>query len=110
MDDNSLDELLEQRRNTGASSLPANFQQNVRREIRLRSASEKSAPDVFHVWQWLLRPQLVTALLIVAIFIGIGVGGRRNDGSASHTRQALNLDVFGATAPTLPSTLLSSNL
>jgi hypothetical protein len=111
MDEKSLDELLRQRREAaGSSLLPPNFKQNVWREIRLRSASESSGLGKFTGWHWLLRPQFVTALLVLALLVGIGLGSRQADPLALSTKQALNLDVFGATAPALPSTLLSSNL
>jgi len=110
MDDQSLDSLLRQRRDSFQASLPATFQQNVAREIRSRRGSTASAlPEVIG-WQWLLRPQLVTALLALAMLIGIGLGSRQDGRTAVGTEQALHLEVFGATAPSLPSTLLSANL
>ena len=109
MDDTSLDELLQQRRQSAGSPLPSNFQLNVRREIRVRSP-EHATPAMSPVWQWLLRPRFVTILLVFAMFVGVGIGSRRDRPNSVHAQQALNLDVFGAAAPRLPSTLLSSNL
>ncbi len=110
MDEKSLDQLLRQRGDAVHSSLPPNFQQNVWRQIRLRREASGSAFPVDSLWQWLLRPQLVAAGLAVALFVGIGLGSRQPDRLALNTRHALNLDVFGAAAPTLPSTMLASNL
>lgn len=110
MTETTLEELLRQRRRAGEASLPSSFQQNVWREIRIGGASEGGEFGILSMLQWLLRPQYVTGLLAVALLVGIGVGSRRDNRTASTTTQALNLDVFGATAPTLPSTLLDSNL
>lgn len=108
MDEKSLDQLLRCREDAARSSLPPNFEQNVWREIRQRRAAEGSA--TFSGWQWLLRPQSVAACLVVAMAVGVGVGSRQPDRVALSTRQALHLEVFDAAAPTLPSTLLASNL
>ena len=111
MDEKSLDQLLRHRGDSvRSSSLPATFQQNVRREIRQRRETKTSEVGAFFGWQWLLRPQFVTAMLAVAMLVGIGVGSRQPDRVAVTTKQALNLDVFGATPPTLPSTVLSAKL
>lgn len=110
MDEKSLDDLLQARRESLGSSLPPNFQQNVLREIRQRRHSETPEPALMSIWQWLLRPQFVAALLALAMVVGIGLGSRQHDRVASDTNHALNLDVFGAMPPTLPSTLLASNL
>lgn len=110
MDEKSLDDLLQARRESLGSSLPPNFQQNVLREIRMRRHSSSGEHEASSLWQWLLRPQFVTALLAMAMFVGIGLGRQQHDHLAAHTKQALNLDVFGAMPPSLPSTLLTSNL
>ena len=111
MDEQSLDQLLRHRGDAIRSSfLPSNFQQNVRREIRQRSATETSAFGTFPGWQWLLRPQFVAAMLALAMLVGVGLGSRQPDRLAMTTKQALHLDVFGATPPTLPSTVLSAKL
>ena len=110
MDEKSLDQLLHHRTDAiRVSSLPPNFQQNVRREIRQRSASETSGFGAFFGWQW-LRPQFVAATLAIAMVVGIGLGSRQPDRLAMTTKQALHLDVFGAAPPTLPSTVLSTKL
>lgn len=111
MDEKSLDELLRRCREAALSSLPQNFHQNVQQEIRLRRALELSELGTFPSWRSLpLSPHFVTALLAVAMFVGIGLGSRQQDRIALSAKQALNLDVFGAKPPTLPSTVLSSNL
>ena len=110
MDEKSLDKLLRRRGDAlRSSSLPANFQQNIRREIRQR-ATEPSGVSSFFGWQWLLRPQFVAAMLAVAMLVGVGLGSRQPDRLAMATKQALHLDVFGAAPPTLPSTVLSTKL
>lgn len=111
MDEKSLDQLLRQRGDAiRASTLPPSFQQNVRREIRQRTATQATGFGAFFGWQWLLRPQLVAAVLAFAMFVGVGLGSRQPDRLAMTTKQALNLDVFGAAPPTLPSTVLSTKL
>ena len=111
MDEKSLDQLLRRRGDAvRSSSLPSNFQQNVRREIRQRSATETSGFAASYGWQWLLRPQFVAATLALAMVVGVGVGSRQPERLAMTTKQALHLDVFGATPPTLPSTVLSAKL
>ena len=111
MDEKSLEQLLRQRGDAIRSrSLPSNFRQNVWRQIRLGAAAETSAFRAFFGWQCLLRPQFVTAMLALAMLVGVGVGSRSSDRVALSTKQALNLDVFGATPPTLPSTVLAAEL
>ena len=80
MDEKSLDDFLQARRGSLGSSLPPNFQQNVLREIRMRRHSSSGAHEAFSLWQWLLRPQFVTALLAMAMFVGIGLGGANTTG------------------------------
>ncbi len=77
MDGNSLDDLLRTRRGSLGSALPLNFQQNVLREIRQRRHSDVPEHGAFSAWQWLLRPQFVTVLLAMAMFVGIGLGSRQ---------------------------------
>ena len=108
MDDRSLEDLLRQRGELVASALPPAFQQNVWREIRQRKALPESSN--LSVWGWLLRPQMISAVLAVAAFVGIGLGSRLPDRVASNTSDALNLRVFGQAPPALPSTLLASKL
>ena len=111
MDEKSLDQFLRWRGDAvRSSSLPPNFQQNVRREIRQRAAAETSGFGALFGWQLLLRPKFVAATLALAMFVGIGLGSRQPDRLAMTTEQALHLDVFGATPPTLPSTVLSTRL
>lgn len=111
MDEKSLDQLLRLRgESVRSSSLPPNFQQNVRREIRQRRPTEVSGFGMFYGWQWLRRPPFVTAMLAIAMLVGVGLGSRQPDRIALSTRQALHLEVFGASAPALPSTMLSAKL
>lgn len=110
MDEKSLDKLLRLRGETVGASLPANFQQNVWREIRQRRGTNSSAFAIFSSWQWLLRPQFATVCLVIATAVGVAVGSRQPDRVALSTRHALHLDVFGPTAPALPSTVLAWNL
>lgn len=111
MDEKSLEQLLRHRAATvRSSSLPPSFQRNVRREIRQRRTTKTSGMGTFFGWQWLLRPQFVTAVLALAMLVGVGLGSRQPDHIALSTKQALNLDVFGATPPTLPSTVLAARL
>lgn len=109
MDENSLDELLRQRAQKTGGSLPPNFQQNVWREIRQRRAAETAGSGAW-VWQWLLRPQLVAVVLAVAMAVGAGLGSRHPERVELNTNKALDLDVFGASPRTLPSTVLSARL
>lgn len=108
MDEISLDEMLRHRRLANGASLPLNFEQNVWRAIRARSADGRERAG--SVWQWLFGPQMVTAMLTVAITVGVGLGSRLTDHGASNARNALNLNVFTDRAPALPSTLLASDL
>ena len=110
MDEKSLDDLLRQRRETTTPALSSSFSQDVWREIRLRRASETGAVGTLSIWPWLWRPQYIAAVLAVATLVGIGLGIRPRERMATRTEQALHLEVFGAAAPTLPSTLLASNL
>ena len=111
MDQSSLDQLLQQRREKPAPVLPGSFSQNVWREIRQRKAAREPAASV-SLWHWLLRPQIVLAALTLAIAVGVAVGAGNwaPVSQAAQTREALDLEVFGRDASALPSTLLANNL
>ena len=109
MDDNSLGVLLRNRRESPPRKLPGAFRQNVWRAIHERSASDERE-ETASVWQWFLRPQMVTAVLAVAVTVGVGLGSQVQDLGASNARNALDLNVFTDRAPALPSTLLASDL
>src|SRR5580765_8551914 len=108
MNQSSLEQLLQQRREKSAARLPSSFAQNVWREIRHRKFKDIVNPHVF--WGWLLKPQVILATLTLAMTVGIGLGSRNHLSQADQTHDALDLGVFGKSAPALPSTLLASNL
>jgi hypothetical protein len=112
MDDPTLDKLLDAYRERPRGSLPGSFQQNVWREIRRRKADDEARAAA--PWAWLLelvlRPQMVLAVLAFALVLGTAIGVQRPVREAAMTRAALDLQVFGGASPSLPSTLLASNL
>ena len=108
MNDSSLDDLLRQSASRSEAALPGTFQQNVRREIRQRKETEpRFAGSLFDL---VLRPQVLFASLVLAVALGIGFGARSEDPTIAETRRALELEVFSASAPALPSTLLADRL
>lgn len=113
MDDPTLDQTLQRlREKTGQASLPPNFQQNVWRAIRQRSATgEERASWWTALLEGLVLPRTVFASLIVALTLGVMMGARSTGHpQANHAREALDLGVFGHEAPALPATLLASRI
>ena len=112
MNQSSLDRLLQQRREKPAPALQGSFSQNVWREIHQRKAASDPAGASVSLWHWLLRPQIVLAALTLAIAVGVAVGAGNwaPVSQAAQTREALDLEVFGRDASSLPSTLLANNL
>ncbi len=112
MDDSDLDNLLTAYSERSRRSLPANFQQNVWREIRQRKAEGELR--VVTPWSWLLgmvlQPRMVLAAFAFAIVMGAVVGFQKPESGINMTREALDLHVFSGTSSSLPSTLLASNL
>lgn len=110
MDDFSLDRLLRERREQGRTNLPGSFSQNVWREIRQQKAQRTPSTLASALWNLLLRPQMVGVTLGMAITLGVGVGVQHDSTGAAQTHVALDLNVFGASSPALPATLLASKL
>ena len=112
MDDSTLDNFLTAYSERSRRSLPSNFQQNVWREIRRRKAEGDVRAVSF--WSWLLgmmlQPRMVLAALAFAGVMGTAVGFQKTERGITMTREALDLQVFSGTSPSLPSTLLASNL
>lgn len=110
MEHPELDELLRTYGDKPQSALPPAFGQDVWRKIRQEKANNTTEEPNF--LGWLFRPQLVAASLALALVLGagMGMGSRAVQTDGPRTQAALNLDVFGGSAPSLPSTLLSDRL
>ena len=109
MDDRNLDLLLAQRREVPLPSLPTTFQQGVWREIRRRKAEFAERQATWFGWllEPIFRPAMAFAGLALALVIGVGLGTTAlADSRKAHTRLALDLQVFGSAAPSLPATLI----
>ena len=106
MDDHILTNMLSQLRAAPLPSLPGSFRQDVWRAIRQRRP-QNSASWVATFFEPFFRPALSVTALIVAMFLGASVGSMAVDLRGTQTREALGLEVFGSSAPTLPATLLS---
>ena len=107
MDQSSLDQLLQQRQGRVAPSLPGAFSQNVLREIRRRTTAHEPVV-VTTFWQWLGHPRFAFAALVVAGVVGVSVGGLPALSPGVLAHEALDLQVFGGDAASLPSTLLAA--
>ena len=111
MDESELDELLRLHRETRRPAVPANLSQNVWREIRRRQAL---AAESGRWLEWLLepflRPVMLAPALVLALMLGAGVGALTAYAQPSPARAALDLEVFSAASPSLPSTLLHASL
>lgn len=85
--------------------LPLNFEQNVWREIRSRSCVQKPAWDALITN--FLRPSWALSAAAVVLLISISFGAKGIGQAHGIAHDSLNLDVFSADAPALPSTLLA---
>lgn len=111
MKDLELTNLLHLRRDAAPSSLPAGFQQDVWREIRLRRAQQM---ETHGGWlDWLLepfrQPAVVCAALALSVLIGAGTALSNLPAGGDHTTSGLHLQVFSSSSPALPSTLLNAH-
>lgn len=109
MDDQNLDHLLAQRRDAPLPSLPATFQQDVWREIRIRKAEAGAHRGGWFDWllEPLFKPAMAVAALTFALALGVGLGTTAlAESRNSQTRLALDLQVFGSSSPSLPATLM----
>lgn len=107
MNRNDLNEALKRLSQKQIPTPPANLAQNVWREIRTRRSLLPVREGFFEGWvNALLRPRW--ALSAATMAIGISVAFSIMEGvSASNAHASLDLNVFSATAPTLPSTLIA---
>jgi hypothetical protein len=108
MDDQTLDHLLTQRRAAPLPAVPASFQQDVWREIRQRKAQAGRSHGAWFGWllEPLFKPAMAFASLALALVLGVGLGTATADSRNMQTRIALDLQVFGSSAPALPATLM----
>ncbi|MEO6739923.1 MAG: hypothetical protein ABIP20_06705 [Chthoniobacteraceae bacterium] len=110
MDDQDLDELLSQRRDSVPPPIPPIFQQGVWREIRRRKSEARKQPAAWLAWllEPLLEPAGAFAALAFALLVGGGLGGAAMGSTSRRTHLASDLQVFGSAAPALPATLLGA--
>ncbi len=109
MDDQNLDHLLSQRRDTPLPEIAGNFQQGVWREIRQRKAEDAAREATWFGWLLapLFQPRMAVAGLALALVIGVSLGSTGVLASReTRVRNALDLQVFGSASPSLPSTLI----
>ncbi len=109
MDDRNLDHLLAQRRDAPLTAVPANFQQDVWREIRQRKTASGELRGAWFGWllEPLFKPAMAFAAMALALVMGVGLGTTAvADSRNMQTRLALDLQVFGSSAPSLPATLM----
>ena len=113
--DQTLDDLLRRYAQAPVPPMPGDLEGRVWREIRRRQAVGEERSDG---GEWLARwlrlwrePRVAFAGVAAAAAVGVAMswtmGGPAVDAArADGTRQALDLGVFAAEAPALPSTLL----
>ena len=109
MDDRNLDYLLAQRRDAPLPAVPANFQQDVWREIRQRKAEAGRHHAAWFGWllEPLFKPAMAFSAMALALVMGVGLGTTALAESRNlQTRLALDLQVFGSSSPSLPATLM----
>lgn len=109
MDDQNLDHLLAQRRDTPLPEVPGNFQQGVWREIRQRKADAAARDATWFGWLFapLFNPRMAVTGLVLALVIGVCLGSTGVLASReTRVSHALDLQVFGSASPSLPSTLI----
>lgn len=112
--DQRLDDLLRRHAQAPLPPVPGNLESRVWREIRARRAAgswERPADpggDWLAGWLRLWRnPRVALAGAVATVLIGVGMSWPGlADARSANTRQALDLGVFSAEAPSLPSTLL----
>ncbi len=106
MNKHDLENALKRLAAQPTPQLSADFEQGVWREIRSRTKA--LAPESF--WDMLnavfLRPRWVVATVAVTLTVSVIFSAFEN-GTPRSTHRFLNLGVFSADAPTLPSTLLA---
>lgn len=107
MDEHDVEKLLTRLASRPVPELPANFEQRVWREIRSRSAVSvrESVWDMFVAA--FLRPGWAISATVVTLLVSVSFGAFENTASHSAAHLSLNLGVFSADAPTLPSTLMA---
>jgi hypothetical protein len=105
MNSYNLQDALNQSAAGHVPELPTNFEQNVWREIRSRKMGRESIWDAFIAT--CLRPTWAIAASAVVLFVSASFGAMEVDVQQNAAHTALNLGVFSAEAPTLPSTLLT---
>lgn len=109
MDDQNLDRLLAQRRDSPLPPLPTTLQQDVWREIRRRKREAAKPRGAWFDWllEPLFKPAMAFAALSFALVVGVGLGSTASASSRnSQTRLAFDLQVFGSSSPALPATLM----
>jgi hypothetical protein len=106
MDDRNLTHLLAHFRDAPLPPLPGTFRQDVWRTIR-----QRGSPSVKLWFSWFLeplfRPALAFSALVLAMLVGASMGAMALDSRGAQTRQALGLQVFSSSSPTLPAAPLS---
>jgi hypothetical protein len=107
MDKHDVENALKKLAGQPVPELPANFEQRVWREIRSRSAVSvrESVWDAFVAA--FLRPGWAISATVVTLLVSVSFGAFENTASRSAAHLSLNLGVFSADAPTLPSTLMT---
>jgi len=107
MNRNDLNEALKQISEHRVPTPPANISQNVWREIRLRRGPMPTREGFFEgCVNALLRPRWALSAASMAVGISITFGVLEG-ATVANAHTSLDLNVFSATAPTLPSTLIS---
>jgi hypothetical protein len=108
MTDSELAELVAKKSQRALPSLPANFQQNVWRNVRVRTAEEATKPWASLLLDWCVRPSFVGAALTVAIIIGGTLGGVALPRRGSEVHASADFVHFSSHAPSMPATLLDA--
>lgn len=99
-----FDELMMKCRQAAIPALPGSFSANVLREIRQRSATDKTESGWFSLLFGFLRPGIVAASLSLALAVGLLVPGLTRNDVNSMAADGLGLNVFSTSK--MPSGLI----
>ena len=105
MNESELNQYLKTIAERPIPDLPSNFAGSVWEKIQTTSAASREN-WLDRLVNRLLRPQLATAVFIIALLVGGNIGRVLASSEDRPIRGPLGFEVFAADAPTLPSTLL----
>jgi len=99
-----FDGIIDECRQTTVPALPSSFSANVLREIRQRSAEDKTESGWFSLLFGYLRPGIVAGSLCLALAVGVLAPGLVREDTNAMAADGLGLNVFSTSK--MPSDLI----